>query len=255
MKYMKLGAKPSPPDGRTLKLADYLDAEKVKAPKDWGYDNIVKVDEWGMLGNDQVGDCVFASAAHQVMLESRAVGNPVDFTTSGVLSDYSAVTGYNPNDPQSDRGTVILDALKYRRRHGVVDAKGNRHQIGAYLQLDVSLIQEGAFHQLTSGGYLFGAVELGINVPESAMQEFNDREEWTFQPGSHILGGHDVPLVAHRKHLEVVTWGRVVPVGQKFLENYVTEAWVMVSPDFLRPDGTTPAGFNAAQLNADLRSL
>src|SRR5690242_5867428 len=251
----KLGAKPSPYDARTLRLRDYLDTEKLKAPETWGYDNIVKPDGWGMLGNDQWGDCVFASAAHQVMLESRAADHAVNFTTSGVLSDYGKVTGFNPNDPNSDQGTVILDALKFRRATGVVDAQGNRHKIGAYLQLDLPLIKEGAFHQLSTAGWLFGAVELGIQVPESAMDEFDGRQMWSYVPGSPNLGGHDVPLVARRKHLEVITWGRVVPVGAKFLRNYVTEAWAIVSPDFLRADGKTPAGFDLDQLNADLYRL
>lgn len=251
----RLGAKVSPSDPRDLKFAAYKTATLPPVPTAWGFDNVVPHGAWGMLGNDRYGDCVWAGAAHEHILENTVAGRSVAFTTDGVLSDYSAVTGFTPLDPSTDNGTVIRDALKYRQKTGIVDAAGKRHQIGAYLQLDTSRVQHGDFSELAEAAYLFGAVALGIEVPDSAMQQFDADEMWSYEPGSPIDGGHYVPLVAHRKHLEVVTWGKVQPVGAKFLEHYITEAWALVSPDFLTASGATVEGFDLAQLNADLAAL
>lgn len=251
----KLGATKSQPDPRDLAYAAYRSSSLPVVPNLWGYDNIIHRGEWGMLGNDQYGDCVWAGAAHEHILENRAAGRTVAFTTQGVLSDYSACTGFDPNDPSTDQGTEIRVALKYRQKTGIIDAEGQRHKIGAYLQLSASRIQQGDFSELAEAAFLFGAVALGIEVPQSAMTQFNDDRMWSYVAGSPIEGGHYVPLIAHRKHLEVVTWARVQPVGTRFLERYISEAWALVSPDFLNATGETPQGFNTAQLNADLAQL
>ena len=73
-------------------------------------------------------------------------------------------------------------------------------------------------------------------------------------PGSPNVGGHYVPIVAHRRHIECVTWGRVQPMGARFAEHYIDEAWAIVNPDFLDVNGKNPEGFDMAQLMADLAS-
>ena len=81
-------------DDRDLKFARYRAAEPLPAPPDdWGYDNVVPPGGWGMLGNDQWGDCVWAGAAHEHLLTSTVAGRPASFDDDGVLSDYSAATG------------------------------------------------------------------------------------------------------------------------------------------------------------------
>lgn len=251
----KLGRAPYTHDNRDLRFAAYRTSALPTPPYYWGYDNIYPKNGWGMLGNDEYGDCVWAGAAHEHMLENLVAQHPVTFTTAGVLSDYSAVTGFSPDDPNSDQGTNVRDALNYRRKTGIVDSAGHRHKIGAFLALDVDRIKNGDFKEMDEAAYLFGAVGLGISVPESAMTQFDEGHMWTYVPGSPDEGGHYVPLTAKRKHLEIVTWARVVPCSQAFLEHVVDEAWAIVSPDFLDAAGDSPEGFNLAQLNADLAEI
>src|SRR4051812_49524299 len=85
-------------DDRDLKFARYRTAEPLPAPPDnWGYDNVVPKGGWGMLGNDQWGDGVWAGAAHEHLLTSTVAGRPASFDDAGVLSDYSAATGFDEN--------------------------------------------------------------------------------------------------------------------------------------------------------------
>jgi hypothetical protein len=255
------GKQPATPDPRDLKFGTYRTAAALPAPPDdWGYDNVIAAGGWGMLGNDQWGDCVWAGAAHEHILTSTVAGHPATFSDAAVLSDYSAATGFDanagaPGSNPTDRGTNVRSALGYRRSTGIVDANGVRHKIGAYLALDLPRIQGGDFAEVAEAAYLFGAVGIGFQVPQTAETEFSEHKMWSYHAGSPNVGGHYVPIVAHRRHIECVTWGRVQPMGARFAEHYVDEAWAIVNPDFLDVNGASPAGFDMAQLMADLNQL
>lgn len=244
----KLGKLPARPDAVKFKLTDYLNASALpKPPTRFGHEVITL--PWQMLGNDNYGDCVFAGAAHETMLWNHEAGRDTRFTDASVLSDYSAVTGFNPHDPNSDQGTDMAVAASYRRKTGVVDAAGQRHTVAAYLA-----IQPGNITQMFQAMYLFGAVGIGIEFPGSAMTQFNQGRPWKVVAGATIEGGHYVPLVARRHYIEVVTWGRIQPVTQGFLEKYVDEVLAYVSTEALM-NNKSPEGFDAATLLQDLSLL
>ena len=81
-------------------------------------------------------------------------------------------------------------AASYRRKTGVIDTKGKRHKIVAYLALT-----KGNLDQHVSAAYLFGAVGVGIQFPASAMDQFNAGKPWDVVSGAKIEGGHYIPLV------------------------------------------------------------
>ena len=132
---LKLGKKPARPGAVKLKLAKYLVKPKLPTPpKVFGHEALIGPN-WEMLGNDQYGDCVWAGAAHETMLWNKEAARAVTFNNQSVLKDYSAVTGFNPNDPNTDQGTDMQVAASYRRKTGVLDANGKRHKVIAYLAL------------------------------------------------------------------------------------------------------------------------
>jgi len=246
----KLGKKPAVYDRRDLRFVHYRIGPLPPRPAQFGHENLIGPDAWGMLGNDTVGDCVWAGADHETMLWTAEAGTPARFTADDAIADYAAVTGYNPDDPSTDRGTDVREALKYRRRTGVIDAAGNRHKIGAYLALE-----PGNIDHLLEALYLFGAVGIGFEVPESAMDQFKSGQPWSVvQGGQDILGGHYVPLVAERGNLVCVTWGRLQQMTVGFYQKYCDEAWAILSLEMLR-NGVSPEGFNLPQLLADLARL
>lgn len=248
---LKLGKRPATYDRRDLLFAAYRapGALLPPRPRTFGHEAVVPAKRWGMLGNDRVGDCVFAGAAHETMLWTGETGRATAFTDVGVVSDYSAVTGYTPADPSSDQGTDVRAALTYRRKTGVLDAHGTRHKIGAFVALE-----PGNRTALLDALYLFGAVGIGIQFPSSAMDQFNAGKLWSVVHGAHLDGGHYIPLVARRTHLECVTWGQIQGMTDAFYAKYCDEAWAIVSPDMLVA-GKTLEGFDLAQLTADLTAL
>jgi hypothetical protein len=247
---MKLGKTPARPNAVTFRLTKYLDTTVLPTPPaQFGHEKLVAAKSWGMLGNDQYGDCVWAGAAHETMLWNLEGGKNIVFDPKHVLSDYSKVTGFDPAKPDTDQGTDMGVAATYRRKTGVIDEAGKRHKVAAYLAITPGDVQE---HLLAL--YVFGVVGLGIQFPKSAMDQFNAGQPWDVVPGAAIEGGHYIPLVAKRDNLDVITWGQLQQMTPAFLQKYNDESVVYISREMLT-SGHSPEGFNLAQLKADLAAL
>lgn len=247
---LKLGKKPARKGAVLFKLANYINKAALPVPPlHFGHEKAIKANAWAMLGNDQVGDCVLAGAAHETMLWNLEAGTKVAFNDKAVLSDYTAVTGYDPADPNTDQGTDMQAAASYRRKTGVVDSKGKRHKIEAYLAITPGDLQE---HLIAL--YLFGAVGIGLQFPAGAMTQFNAGKPWSTKDAGGIDGGHYVPLVAKREYLEVVTWGKIQRMTHAFFAKYNDESVAYVSLEALT-NNKSPEGFDSAALLADLEAL
>jgi hypothetical protein len=183
------------------------------------------------------------------MLWTAEGGNPVSFSTENTLADYSAVTGYDPDNPYSDQGANVRDVLKYRKSTGLLDATGKRHKIGAFVSLE-----PGNWQHLLEALYLFGAVGIGIQCPDSAMDQFNEGKPWSVVPGASIEGGHYIPLVAERGNLVCVTWAKLQQLTRRFFKKYCDEVWAILSEEMLN-GGKSLEGFDFTQLQVDLQAL
>lgn len=258
----RLGKLKATYDKRDLRFADYrLKGQALPShPSRFGHEAFIAPHAWQMLGNgpdDSVrpgfqgaGDCVFAGACHETMMWTAEGGRtPASFTGANAISDYSAVTGYVVGDDSTDNGTDVRKALGYRRKTGIIDANGMRHKIGAYLALE-----PGNLDHIKEAMWLFGAVGIGIEFPTSAMDQLDAGKIWSVVSGAHLDGGHYIPLVAVRSHLECVTWGQIQPMTNSFFSKYCDEAFAILSPEML-VSGKSLEGFDLAQLQADLTAL
>lgn len=209
---------------------------------------------WPMYGNDTIGDCDPAMHAHAVQAWTRYTGTEADIPQESVIQLYSAVSGYDPNQVQpdgsnpTDTGCVMQDVLGYLRKNGF---PGSGHKILAFAQLqDLSKVKQAL--------YVFGSVLLGVNVPQSAMDQFDADQPWDAVQGSPVVGGHAVPLQYAGTGLvpyEVPTWARLQGMTQAFMDEYVEEAWVVITDDWLDKNGHTPEGLDLQQLGADLAAM
>lgn len=247
---MKLGKKPFIEDKRDLLFKNYTDATVLPTrPKTFGHYNLVS--DWGVLGNDSVGDCTCAGADHETMLWTLEGGNPAAFTPQNTIADYSAITGYIPSDPNTDQGAFVRDVLLYRQKTGMIDTNSKRHKIGAFLALDQKDMNE-----VLEATYLFNAVGIGILFPQSAMEQFYANQPWTVIKGSRIEGGHYVPIFGYDPgYIYCVTWGKIQKMDYNFFKTYCDEAWAILSQEFLNGQGLSPEGFNLEQLQADLNAI
>lgn len=251
---LKLGKTPARPwaaPGKKFRLGSYLagPAALPALPAAFGHESLVA--QWDMLANDRYACCVWAGAAHETMLLVKEADNAVAFTDANVLSDYAAVTGFDPNDPATDQGTDLQDAAAYRRKTGVIDAAGRRHTVAAYLALD-----PGNVDHLLLASYLFGAVGIGLALPASALDQSNQGQTWDVVAGSANAGGHYVPLVGRLAAgpLVAVSWGRIQLMTPNFFQTFCDEAVAFVSTEDL-VNQKSPEGFDYATLTADLAAL
>jgi hypothetical protein len=253
---LKLGKQPAAQRSEDFELARYLSvATGPTAPPRFGFDSFIAINGWGMLGNDEVGDCVWASFAHEHMVYTggnRRAATMARFTTVDVLDDYSAATGYDPHDPSTDQGTIMSEAMAYRRHAGIVDAADRRHQVGAYAAL-----RPRDWDQLVQAIYVFEAVSIGVEFPDSAFQQFDQGAPWDVVAGARIVGGHCITGVGRSSadRVEIVSWGRRLPLTRAFYQAYADEAYAVITPDQLAAGGDSLRGFDMARLEEDLAAL
>lgn len=249
----KLGKKAPKRLMSTPAFGDFLDKATTwpaVAPRGWEY--AVPPAQLEMLGNDTYGDCGPAGAMHLIQIETANSGNPLHGTLQQTLDLYSAVTGFNPNDPNTDQGTVLTDLLTYWRNTGitVTDATGKEvvHKILGWAALDISSVP-----QMRYANDLFGGTYLGINCPQSAE---DDTSNWTFKAGSPISGGHCIDGTGQGSAGgHIISWGMNIPFTWEFMLNYLDEAYCVVSPDWVSAQGKSPSGLDLNGLLAAMKAI
>lgn len=248
----KRGKLPARPGAVQLAFGSYFKATNLPAvPPRFGRPEIVRA--WGVLANDQFGDCVWAGAAHETMLLRADAGFPSPpFMTRDVLADYAAVTGFDPNKPDSDQGTDVQAAAAYRQKTGIVDAAGARHKIDIYTSLRI-----GDLDQLALATYLLGTVGVGVDLPSSADNQFNMIEPWDVVSGDVSTGGHYIPCVGRNSagNFLFVTWGRLQAATPRWVKQHMDEGVAYISSERLTAKGLSPEGFDAAQLSDDFTQI
>lgn len=251
MPEFKLGKRHARLGAVKMKFGDYFAVDDPNLPvpptmfgRPWLVDP-----NWNMLANDKIGDCVWAAFPHVTMLWRRESGAPVaSFTDQTATADYAAATGYDPSDPSTDQGTDLAAAMAWWRKTGITDDAGKKHAIDAYASVSLN--------QAPLAAYLCGALVAGVQLPGSAMDQFNAGQPWTSVPGSMIEGGHCVPVIG-RNRLGlwlVVTWGRIQGVADEFFQRYMDEAYAPMSLERLR-NNVSPLGYSEDAIKADVVKL
>lgn len=254
---LKTGKKDPTYDKRDFRYAQLAKSVAITPPNNFGHGKSFA--DWGMLGNDKYGDCVIAGGDHEVMLlNNLAAGGQtglevVKFTEDNALSDYSAVTGFKKDDPSTDQGTEVRQALKYRQSTGLIDSQGKRHKIAAYVSLE-----PGNVAQLLQATFIFEVVGIGFQFPESAMDQFNEGKVWSVVSNAPINGGHYIPIVGRPQpgYLGSVTWGQRQIMTEGFYKKYCDEAWGLITLEELnKRTQKNWGGFAWKDLEEDLRRI
>ena len=228
-----------------LVIEHHLDTSALPPPPAY-VDRASKVADWPMYGNDSFGDCTIATVGHEIEAWSAyadVTGVPVVIPESAIVKAYSAVSGYDPVTGANDNGANIQDVLNYWRKTGV-----GGHHISGFAELS-SLDNLTLAKQCLD---IFGTVYLGINVPQSAVDQFHAGQPWSYTGDQNIVGGHAIPVQKWGTHetgeIEVVTWGQLQRMTRTFWYEYVEEAWVVFSDDWLTARSDTIEGFDIEQL-------
>ena len=249
---LKLGKHVVRHDPRTLLLASYLTTSLPQPPD--SYDVGTKVQSWGMMENDQIGDCTCAAAGHLIMeWTANAKARMVTPADKQIVAAYSAITGYNPATGANDNGAQEIDVLNYWRQTGIAG-----HKISAYMALEPS-----NHNHIMDSVYIFGGCYIGVQLPKSAQAQTQNHQPWSVPPGGTTgdgapgsWGGHAVPVVAYdARYITVVTWGALQQMTWTFWAAYCDEAYAILSNDYLTGRKANPEGVKLEQLQEDLADL
>lgn len=254
---MKLGLKPPRAGAIPLRAATYFDFSGLPVvPQVIGHYQLIH--EWGVLGNADWGDCAFAGGAHQIMLVTSEATNgvPAPFSTRTVLSNYSALTHFDPNagpsgDNPTDNGTDLGELADYWMTTGIYDDNGAHHKIVGALDMN-----PGDLRELWTATFLFQSVGMGFALPDSAQRQFTLGEPWDVVPGARIVGGHYVPCVGRDKegYGLGVTWGKLQRFTPAFYQTYNNQGFCGLSLEMITK-GRSIDGFDDKLLIADFKKL
>lgn len=241
---MKLGRKAVKTDTRTVRLRRYLDMPSLPPPPesvDWSSG----IEDWGVLLNDELGDCTIAGVAHACQSWSASRGLKVTVPVGEVLEKYERWCGYVAGDPASDQGGVELDVLTDWKRDGF---QGNT--LTGFAAVNPKFVLE-----TRQAIQIFGGVYIGLALPLSAQEQVGAiwEQNWGADgiPGS--WGGHCVWVTGYDPQgLTCVTWGKPQRMSWGFWQEYVDECWALLSPEW--SEGA-PNGINAAGLLADIAAI
>jgi hypothetical protein len=251
-----LGKKRPVFDSRTLDISNYMAAKEIPAlppvPSTRYWMNADQV--WPMFLNDVEGCCTISALGHQIMTWTKDTTGLIVLADSAIQTAYSAVGGYVPGNPATDNGATMLSALKYFKKTGI-----GGHKCGPYIGISKQMPMGGPLPELLQAIDLFGGVYFGLALPVSAQAQVGPHAEWQVpvngpvgqgQPGS--WGGHAIVGVDYCEFGVVCpTWNMQMLLSWNFLATYCDEAWVILSPDWMKNDKLAPSGFNYTQLQND----
>ena len=197
--------------------------------------------QYPMDGNDTYGDCTIAGVAH--LLAAWDAEAKQSDTVPGqyeIIEEYLSLTG--GQDTGLDENTV----LSTWQRSGLF---GNL--IAAYAPVTPTNLL--ALHQAIA---FYGGCYLGIQCPQSAQEQFQANEPWTYVEGSPIDGGHCVVALGYQPDgsLLCATWGGIATLTPGFLAHFLEEAWCVLPQQFVEAKGDS-LGIDLATLQADLASV
>jgi hypothetical protein len=249
----KLGLNHKPIRLTTPALSDFTTPAATWPPvKPWGWENALPASQLAMLGNDKYGDCVPVAALHYAQNETANTGNPLTPTTDQALSLYTALTGWDPNDPATDQGTDPETLLAYWKSTGIpINNAGGKevlHKITGWATLDIT-----SWAQLRYAAYTFGGLFLAINCPQSALDNTKD---WNYVPGSPNVGGHGINMTGQGSlGCKINSWGLSIPATQEFLRQKLVSAFAVITPQWLNQQGKSPSGLDLNGLTTAMKAL
>lgn len=254
---MKLGRLPAKRLAGVKNFRDYAPGGVLpEPPVDAHYGHaVLEAGQFNMDGNDTYGDCTIAGLANSVPVWNHEVGGSVPIPSSDqAVTQYFVLEG-SPNgapDPSLDNGLAETDVLQAAVKTGLFNSTVKLAAFGT-IEPDASgLISD--LTQVKQAVAFYGTCYLGVNLPESAQQQFPN--PWTVVEGSPIEGGHCIVATGYDdQYLYCYTWGALVSVAWDWVKTYTEEAHVPIPEEFVVAGHGPIKAEGIAQLQADLASV
>ena len=256
--HVKLGGRLKPlADCPHLKLGRYLRADLAPPPESTNYRAKAMPALRRMYRNDKLGCCTVTAKAH---LKGQVTGNadggaPIQFPDSQIDAWYSAITGWNPNDPSTDRGANMQDVLNWFTKNGY--GPGTQKPLG-WVSVDLTNKQE-----VMQAVELFEGADVGGDLPDTAVTPFPSADgNWNFSGPPDPENGHDYPVVDYDQNgVFVATWALIMHIGWADFGRIGSKAnggegYLLIDPDMItKASGKAPNGLGLGDLITDFDKL
>ena len=246
---MFLGKLPPKAHRNTLLFSSFLTGPIPDPPakRAWEWNPKILEHGWGMYANDVCGDCTCASKAHIIMAATANVGEMVVPSEGEITALYSRLSGYDPNTHANDSGLALTDVYDDWLKNPISGLK-----LLGWVQIDQS--DRTHFEQCVN---LFGACDTGVQLPQSAVDQFSSGAAWDIvENDGGILGGHCVPYLGYGSEGQsCITWGRRQPCGIPWFQKYCDEGYGLIFEGWFDTAGKAPSGFDRDALWNALQAL
>ena len=202
-----------------------------------------------ILGNDVCGCCTIATSLHHQQFITNLTGLTETPDAGCCIDNYSRITGYDPVTKANDVGCGLLDKNIFWMQHGfTISADGAFDFLDAFAQ-----IEDGDLDTLVRMLSIFGPIELGLELPSDAQDEFYSGlwKSTACAPGS--LGGHDtlvVGVTAARDWFRIATWNGYVMASREWILKYMSGGTVMLRRNWIEQKTLlSPSGFSMQTLD------
>lgn len=245
MSRFKLGRKALIADSRTLSFGKY--SASLSAPpvsSDWTKGQT----SYGMMENDQIGDCTIAACGHAIQVWTANTSGEITVPDPVIENIYSWWAGYVPGDPNTDNGAIPVNVLSSWRKHGF-----NGNKLKAFVAPSVQNLA-----QIKQAIDIFGGVYIGLNISNYLMNNGTAPGSiWDVVPNDEgIDGGHAVFCPAYDADtITCISWGSLYHMTNAFWAEYVDESYALLSPEWFTVGGPSASGFAFNDLWSDLASL
>jgi hypothetical protein len=243
------------------KLKMFLKADAIPATPDtvdWSAAAISVIED--VEGNANFGDCVEAEDAHYLGVITGNANALYAYTDEQTLADYSAITGFDPNNPATDQGTDPVADLNYRVTNGYVDGSKD----AGWAMVDATNVAEVRYALAE-----FGNIKMWFGIPDSIVNSMSSLQSgfvWDVAAGDadqqngHCIGscGYNptkiLAVAATARGLLVMTWGMLglitwdavaawfIPANGGGMATRVSMDWINTK------SGNAPSGLNAAAM-------
>jgi hypothetical protein len=218
-----------------------------------------------MYCNDTLGDCVIAGMAHVVgVLTGNAGTKPFIYTKAQIIALYSAIGGYVPGEPSTDKGCDEQTALNYWENNGAMAVNGaksgtNTHRIAGWLAVNAADPVE-----YRTALWLFENLYFGIELPDKWISPMPSASgfTWNVAGAPDPDNGHCVVGAGYNAMgVAFDTWGMTGLMTDAAIGKYATqdahgELYTVVSQDGInKATEKAPTGFDWSQLVADFDSM
>jgi hypothetical protein len=253
---LKLGRRRPIARGPRFSLGNYLMRGLPPPPPTVDYSAAAAAALANVYENDTLGDCVIAGIGHVVGVLTAGAGDPFIYNNDQIIALYSAIGGYVPNDPATDRGCDEVTALNYWENNG---APAGQHKIAGWLAVNAADPTE-----FRTALWLFENLYFGLELPDAWINPMPNGPGfvWNTAGAPDPSNGHCVVGVGYNAEgVTIDSWGMLGTITDAAVGRYATarahgDLYTVVSQDAIgKASQKAPNGFDWSQLVADFDSM